>query len=117
MIMRSIFFLNSEDSISIGEEISKEKTTSPWIYNELSIADLIEIRPVKCHRKEILHSFSEAYDELNKSFSLTIKYEVYKMLKSFITLSYDDLINCVEKWKENDKSFESALDYIYLEKI
>ena len=32
----SVFFLNSENSISIAEEISKERTASPWIYNELS---------------------------------------------------------------------------------
>ena len=31
----SVFFLNSENSISIAEEISKERTASPWIYNEL----------------------------------------------------------------------------------
>ena len=89
----SVFFLNSENSISIAEEISKERTASPWIYNELSLADMI-----------------------NESSSLQIKYEVDKILRSFISLSKYDLISCAKEWRANNKSFQSALDYIYLSK-
>ena len=36
-------------------------------------------------------------------------------LKTFISLSYSDLISCANRWKNNIK-FQSALDYIYLSK-
>lgn len=112
----AIFFLNSENSISLNEEIKKERTTSPWIYNELSLADMIAIRPVNQYRDRFLQFSHTAYDEINESSSLQIKYEVGKILKNFISLSKYDLINCVKEWKINNKSFQSALDYIYLSK-
>ena len=46
----------------------------------------------------------------------SIKYEVGKMLRSFISLSKYDLISCAKEWRANKKSFQSALDYIYLSK-
>ena len=112
----SVFFLNSENSISIAEEISKERTASPWIYNELSLADMIEIRPINCYRDKSSQFSHRAYDAVNESSSLQIKYEVDKMLRSFISLSKYDLISCAEEWRADNKSFQSALDYIYLSK-
>ena len=112
----AVFFLNSENSISIGEEINKERTASPWIYNELSLADMIEIRPINCYRDRFLQFSHRAYDAVNESSSLQIKYEVDKVLRNFISLSQHDLIRCAKEWKANDKSFQSALDYIYLSK-
>lgn len=112
----SVFFLNSENSISIAEEISKERTASPWIYNELSLADMIKIRPINCYRDEFLQFSHRAYDAVNESSSLQIKYEVDKILRSFISLSKYDLISCAKEWRANNKSFQSALDYIYLSK-
>lgn len=112
----AVFFLNSENSISIGEEINKERTASPWIYNELSLADMIEIRPINCYRDRFLQFSHRAYDAVNESSSLQIKYEVDKVLRNFILLSQHDLISCAKEWKANDKSFQSALDYIYLSK-
>lgn len=108
----SVFFLNSENSISIAEEISKERTASPWIYNELSLADMIKIRPINCYRDEFLQFSHRAYDAVNESSSLQIKYEVDKILRSFISLSKYDLISCAKEWRANNKSFQSALDYI-----
>lgn len=112
----AIFFLNSENSISLSEEIEKERTSSPWIYNELSLADMIEIRPINEYRDEFLQIAHGAYDAVNESSTLHIRYEVGKILKNFIPLSYSDLMDCAEKWKRNDNSFQSALDYIYLSK-
>lgn len=112
----SVFFLNSENSISIAEEISKERTASPWIYNELSLADMIEIRPINCYRDKFLQFSHRAYDAVNESSSLQIKYEVDKILRNFISLSKYDLISCAKEWRANKKSFQSALDYIYLSK-
>ena len=112
----SIFFLNSENSISIAEEISKERTVSPWIYNELSLADMIEIRPISCYRDKILKFSHRAYGAVSESSSLQIEYEVDKMLRNFISLSQHDLVSCADEWRANNKSFQSALDYIYLSK-
>lgn len=56
------------------------------------------------------------YDAVNESSSLQIKYEVDKILRSFISLSKYDLISCAKEWRANNKSFQSALDYIYLSK-
>lgn len=63
-------------------------------------------------------AFSEtgSFDAVNESSSLQIKYEVGKMLRSFISLSKYDLISCAKEWRANKKSFQSALDYIYLSK-
>lgn len=100
----------------INNLISKERTASPWIYNELSLADMIEIRPINCYRDKFLQFSHRAYDAVNESSSLQIKYEVGKMLRSFISLSKYDLISCAKEWRANKKSFQSALDYIYLSK-
>lgn len=112
----TVFFLNSENSISIGEEINRERTASPWIYNELSLADIIKIRSINCYRDKFLQFSHSAYDAVNESSSLQIKYDVDKILRSFISLFRKDLISCAKEWKSNYKSFQSALDYIYLSK-
>ena len=77
---------------------------------------MIEIRPINCYRDKFLQFSHRAYDAVNESSSLQIKYEVGKMLRNFISLSQHDLISCAKEWKANDKSFQSALDYIYLSK-
>lgn len=112
----SVFFLNSENSISIAEEISKERTVSPWIYNELSLADMIEIRPINYYRDKFFQFTHGVYDAVNESSSLQIKYEVDGILREFTTLSKNDLMSCAKEWSANNKSFKSALDYIYLSK-
>ena len=38
------------------------------------------------------------------------------MLRNFISLSKYDLISCAKEWRANNKSFQSARDYIYLSK-
>lgn len=111
----AIFFLNSENSISLNEEIMKDRTSSPWIYNELSLADMMRIRPINEYRDTFLNFGRRTYDAVNESTLLNIKYDVDNVLKTFISLSYFDLISCASKWKNNIK-FQSALDYIYLSK-
>ena len=77
---------------------------------------MIEIRPINCYRDRFLQFSHRAYDAVNESSSLQIKYEVDKMLRNFISLSKYDLISCAKEWRANNKSFQSALDYIYLSK-
>lgn len=87
-----------------------------WIYNELALTDIIKIRPIKYYRNEFVRFSHDPYGTLNESNFLQIEYEVEEMLSEFIPLSRQDLMNCAEEWKKNDKMLQSALDYIYLSK-
>ena len=113
----TVFFLNSDNSItSIADEISCKKTTSPWIYNELALANLIQVQSINRYRDKFLKFASSSYDKPNESSSLKIEYDVDKLLKGFTSISKIDLDECVKEWKKNKYSFQSALDYIYLSK-
>ena len=97
----SFFFLKSKNSISFKEEISQPQTSSPWIFHELSMTQLI--RTKKPNRY------------LTESKDLTMKYTV-KAFDKLYPLSLHDLQECIKKWEENCENFESALDYIYRDK-
>lgn len=77
---------------------------------------MIEIRPISCYRDKILKFSHREYGAVSESSSLQIEYEVDKMLRNFISLSQHDLVSCADEWRANNKSFQSALDYIYLSK-
>ena len=113
----AVFFLNSENSISLSEEIDSERTSSPWIYNELSMADIIQIREYEEYRKESYLEFAHRECEtLYEGPDLHIQYKVNDILKKFIPLTYCDLINCAEEWEKASEQFQSSLDYIYFSK-
>lgn len=80
----------------------------------MSLADIIKFLPINQYRDKFLQFKEGVYDAINESSFLQIKYDVDNILKSFIDLSYDDLINCAKDCKTNCNSFQSALDYIYL---
>ena len=82
------------------------------IFNQ-EVRDILSMWDCEIKTIEFSH---RAYDAVNESSSLQIKYEVGKMLRSFISLSKYDLISCAKEWRANKKSFQSALDYIYLSK-
>lgn len=114
----SVILLNTPRSISLEEDISKEQTSSPWIYNELSIANVMRVRPIEDYRCQytFLEHKDGVYDFANESANITIKYDVSEFLQSFITLTANDLWQCAGKWENNRKVFQSSLDYIYLSK-
>ncbi|MBK5242684.1 hypothetical protein [Clostridium sp.] len=65
-----IFFINTPESLSISE--CMESTTSPWLYYELFISQVIRNRELSEYRKEIL---KEAV--IHKEFSqLKVKYNI-----------------------------------------
>ena len=72
----SVFLLNTPQSISLEDNINKEQTSSPWIYNELSIANIIRVRRIEDYRRQ--YTFLEHKDGVfaNESAGLTIKYNV-----------------------------------------
>lgn len=114
----SVFFLNTPQSISLKEDIKAERTSSPWIYNELSMANIIRIRPIEDYRSqyEFLEHKHETYEYINESNDIKIKYDVSKSLEDFMDLYAKDLQECADKWKTNPKKFQSSLDYIYRSK-
>lgn len=95
----AVFFLNTPESICLGNVVSGQETSSPWIYNELSLANIIRTarKPSKelkklaeCEQKDFAH------------------YNLDKALGAFYDLSMQDLINCGE-----NRGNQYALDYIY----
>ena len=114
----TIFFLNTENSIIISEEINKGRTSSPWIYNELSLSDIIRVRPFCNYRSKPLTKSLGNYEkgEILLESELSIDYDVEDALQAFELLSFSELETCAEKWSENAKKFEKSLDYIYLDK-
>lgn len=114
----TIFLLNTPQSISLEEDIKKAQTSSPWIYHELSTANVMRVRPITDYRNQqrFLEHKDGFYNFVNESASLTIKYYVDGVLQNFLPLTVDELKSCVQKWKTGRKDFQSPLDYIYLAK-
>ena len=102
-VTKHIFDQEVRDILSMWD--CEIKTIQPLLPKEYSKSDIIAL----------LKEFYP-YDAVNESSSLQIKYEVDKILRSFISLSKYDLISCAKEWRANKKSFQSALDYIYLSK-
>lgn len=114
----TVFLLNTPQSISLEEDIKKEQTSSPWIYHELSTANVMRVKPITDYRNQ--HEFLEhkdgVYNFVNESASLAIKYYVDGVLQNFLPLTADELKSCAQRWKTGRKVFQSPLDYIYLSK-
>lgn len=100
-----VIFVNTPNSLSIQEHISDSgKTTSPWIYSEISMTSLVQKRTPIEHRRHILKS--EALEDYRER--MTIEYDIN--LSHLTDLSYADLL----KW--SDKSYvqgAEALDTLY----
>lgn len=114
----SVFLLNTPRSISLEENINKKQTGSPWIYNELSMSNIIRVRPIEDYRSQYtpLEHEGKLYHFADESAAININYDISKALQSFITLTSKDLRQCADDWKSNRKSFQNPLDYIYLSK-
>lgn len=98
-----IFFLNTPNSLSVGDTISKTK--SPWIYHELSTCNLIRKRLPEMHRPEIIEDEREV---MKKAEELSVEYEIDLSILTMVTES--DL----SKWgKECNKRKYEALDVWY----
>lgn len=109
----AVFVLNSANSISLREELEKEFTSSPWIFNELSVADIIRIRPINNYRSD---KFFFEHGIVNENATLIIEYDVSNVLNEFCPLSKEDLYEVANKWVKNSEHFSSSMDYIYLSK-
>lgn len=98
-----LFFLNTPSSVkSYGVD---NKTSSPWIYAEISMAQMVS-KPLELHHRLLSKTFSKSRD-INES--VQIDYNIN--LRKFVDLSPDDL----NKWNNqlNRSGKESPLDILY----
>lgn len=112
----SVFFLNSNNSISMSQEIKKERTCSPWIFNELSMANIIQVRDLKQYRQGLASFAHHDGGMVMESASLKVEYDVEAILKNFIPLTAEELMVSAKSRNQNRHRFESGLDYIYEQK-
>lgn len=92
----SIFFLNTENSINVVDDMESEKTMSPWIYSELNLAKVIAIRDLDEYRinckKRWMNEHSVLYFMLeSEEESLEVSYDVTGLVAGFIEITKDDL--------------------------
>lgn len=100
-----VFFLNTPNSIEISDTINQ--TTSPWIFMEVTTAQIIEKKnPI---RKGIA---MDQYFSMNERENLVIKEPVD--LSNFFPLSQSDLESWIRNFKyQTFHSLTHPLDYLY----
>lgn len=101
-----IIFLNTPSSIKM-DQYKEEITTSPWIYNELKVVNILDrinprYQPLK-HSSLNEHRFSKN----------DIAYHIKDDLNKFIELNREDLINWKTNYIHRDSPNEHALDTLY----
>lgn len=107
-----IFFLNTPNSINMGDIISK--TESPWIYSEISITQLIRRKPLQEYRMKLLN---ESYSEGGKiEKGLRIEYLV--STDHLTVLNKKILTKWLSNWPNNGQKYTKdfslhALDKLY----
>lgn len=92
-----IIFLNSNKSIyKIEEEIKKNRTLSPWIYEEIFFTSVIDKKEWYEHRTGQLQNERKAFQE-----SMQVSYILPD--EHLIPMDYNDLCNWKERWKTKNK--------------
>lgn len=98
----SLIFINTPESLNVSDTIGNEKTSSPWIYSELMMADIFPQRELKYHRHDVLsHEYTLGGMEYRAK------------LNSFTSLSLQDLKTAKEKTVLKDIA-EDILNQLYL---
>ncbi len=111
-----IIFFNTPNSINLSEELDnvkeKQSTISPWIYHELSVSTMIQIKPPK-RRSFILEHCDSIYSH-SASSELTISYDVSKQIKNMMDLSDSMLESWAQNYSKRSLSLNRhPLDYLY----
>lgn len=94
-----IIFINSEKSIyKVSDEIDKDRTLSPWIYEEIFFTSVIGKREWFEHRTEMLNE-GQTYFQKSMQISYLLPDE------HLIPMEYEDLCSWSKLWDErNEKS-------------
>lgn len=107
-----VIFFNTPNSINVKSEIeniSQNKTRSPWIYHELLMSSMLKVNEPKR---------LERYSTIFEQRKVDIDYNVKKYLEKMVDLSDEDLKNWKIKWNENKSSNNQKiifpLDILYI---
>lgn len=104
-----IIFLNSEKSIyNVKDEVNKNRTLSPWIYEEIFFTSVIGEREWYEHRTEYL---TEGKTNFQKS--LQISYLLPE--EHLIPMEYRDLCSWNKLWRERQVNSHNRYGDIFLE--
>lgn len=98
-----VIFLNSKKSTyKISEEVEKERTLSPWIYEEIFFTSVIGVREWYEHRKKVVTEGENQFEELFKvSYLLSDEH--------FISIGYEDLYEWKKRWHDRDEKSDGCL--------
>ena len=104
-----IIFLNSEKSTyKVKDEVDKDRTLSPWIYEEIFFTSVIGERKWYEHRSKYL---TEGHTYFQKS--LQISYLLPE--EHLISMEYDDLCSWNRMWMERKENSHRRYGDILLE--
>lgn len=98
-----LMFLNTPNSLLIGDVIDGSATASPWIYSELTFSRLCQKKKLSEYRQELMHGAIHEFAELR------VKYDV--CLTHLEDLKYNDLYQLWVNSKQ--KRPHDALDDLY----
>lgn len=111
-----IIFLNTENSISVVNTI-KNKTNSPWLYDELQTTRLIN---KKVPKRLLLETEIRQSDSLNKSSNELppFQHDVTQELTKLLKITKDDLVTWERKWSSiQNKANCKPLDLLYSHRL
>lgn len=108
-----LIFVNTDSSVELGEAIKEEKTLSPWIYNELSVSNIMRVNTPQRRRGIKIATESAKSDSVElyaEDAAMTALYDIAGILKSIKKIPLDVLT----AWGLNAKKTpEGSLDWLY----
>lgn len=104
----TIFFLNSEKSTyTIKNEVDKERTLSPWIYEEIFFTSIIQKKMWYEHRPDYrLNEFMHFQQSLHVSYLLPTEH--------LIPMKYSDICSWYELWIERKNKGKGGYGDLFL---
>lgn len=111
-----IIFLNTENSISVVNTI-RNKTNSPWLYDELQTTRLIN---KKVPERLLLETEIRQSDYINKSSNELppFQHDVTQELTKLLKITKDDLVTWEHKWSSiQNKGNCKPLDLLYSHRL
>lgn len=105
-----LIFLNTSNSISMSTVI-KDKTNSPWIYEELVTTRVIRVNTPE-RLKEQIRSHTNTAKNVASAFP-SIEFSVDKELKQLVPITVSDLERWKTKFSDLNHEVDNPLDCLY----